>query len=173
MVIESVVGRMADLTTQVKVVDALELTADQRQRPHFRLRTKSGKEVFVSLPRGTELQDGDILQLQDGVATVVQAAAEDLIEVTPRSEREWGVVAYQLGNLHREVRFLEAAMLTPYEGSTEMVLKQSGVAYTRVQRSFAGDRYGAYMGEHEHSHGHDHKHDHGHGHSHGSALHHH
>jgi len=161
MVVESIVGRIADLSSQVKVIDPLELTAEQRQRPHFRLRAKSGTEVFVSLPRGVELQDGDVLFLQDGIAIVVQAAAEDLLEITPRSAREWGAIAYQLGNLHREVRFLEAGMLTPYEASTEQVLRSSGVAFKRVQRSFAGERYGAYTGEHGDSHGH--------GHNHGSA----
>lgn len=166
MVIESVVGRIADLTSQVKVIDALELTAEQRQRPHFRLKTKSGREVVVSLPRGEELQDGDVIALHDGIAVVVQAAAEDLLEVTPRSAHEWGVVAYQLGNLHREVRFLDASMLTPYEASTEQVLRHSGVLYQRVQRSFSGDRYGAYTGED--GHGHSHEHVHGQGHSHGS-----
>jgi urease accessory protein len=163
MVIDNVVGRLADLTSQVKIVDPLELTAEQRQRPHFRLCTKSGTEVFVSLPRGTELQDGDVIHLLDGVAVVVQAATEDLLEVTPRSAREWGIVAYQLGNLHREVRFLEAAMLTPYDDSTEQVLRTSGVAYRRVQRNFGGNRYGTYTGEHSHGHGHSH------GGSHGSA----
>lgn len=154
MVIDSVVGRLADLKSEVKVVDPLELTAEQRQRPHFRLCTKSGTEVFVSLPRGTELQDGDVIHLLQGVAVVVQAATEDLLEVSPRSAREWGVVAYQLGNLHREVRFLEAAMLTAYDDSTEQVLRTSGVAYKRVQRSFGGNRYGTHTGEHSHGHGH-------------------
>ena len=165
MVIENVVGRIGDLTSEVKVVDALELTAEQRQRPHFRLRTKSGKEVFVSLPRGVELQDGDVISLENGNAVVVQAAAEDLLEVTPRSAREWGVVAYQLGNLHREVRFLVDAMLTPYEESTEQVLRNSGVIYRRIQRSFGGNRYGPFTGEHPHGH----EHSHGHGHSHGTT----
>lgn len=171
MVIENVVGRIADLTSEVKIVDALELTAEQRQRPHFRLCTKSGKEVFVSLPRGVELQDGDVISLDDGIAVVVQAAAEDLLEVTPRSAREWGVIAYQLGNLHREVRFLIDAMLTPYEESTEQVLRGSGVAYRRIQRSFGGNRYGTFTGEHPHGHEHSHDHEHGHdhGHSHGQG----
>ena len=158
MLIESIAGRLEDLATQVREIDPLELAAEVRARPHFRMRTPAGRELAVSLERGTELQEGDVL--------VVHAAPEDLIEVAPRSAREWGVAAWQLGNLHREVRFGERTMLTPYEPSTAEVLAQSGIPHARVERPFVGDRYGAYMGDH-HEHGALSRPNHGHHHPHG------
>ncbi|MCW5623264.1 MAG: urease accessory protein UreE [Burkholderiales bacterium] len=150
MVIEAIVGKLDDLGAQVKSTDPIELTADLRTRPHFRRPSLSGTEIVVSLPRGTMLDEGDVLQITDGVAVVVRAAPEDLLEVRPRTALEWGVTAYQLGNLHRDVRFRDDCLLSPYEESTEQVLKASGVPYARVLRSFSGARYGAYTGHPEH-----------------------
>ena len=169
MVIDRIVGRLADLQSLVRSVDPLELAAEQRQRPHLRTRTRGGRDLAISMPRGVELNDGDVLVLESGVAVAVVAAAEDVIEVIPRTSREWGTAAYQLGNLHREVRFLENSMLTPYDPISEDVLRGMGVAYHRLTRGFVGDRYGAYVG-HDHAHdtanhhAHDHPHDHEHSH---------
>ncbi len=146
MLIDKPIGKLSSLGAAVCSVDPLELTADQRARPHFRKRTAAGVEVIVSLPRGSHLDDGDVLCLDNGVAVVVRAAPEDLLEVTPRTAREWGVVGYQLGNLHRDVRFQDECLLTPYEHSTEQVLASLGVPCSRITRSFTGARYGAYTG---------------------------
>jgi len=150
MVIESVLGNVERLGSQVTAVDPIELTADLLTRPHFRRTSSSGAEVVVSLPRGVTLEEGDVLSITEGVAVVVRAAPEDLLEVRPRTALEWGVTAYQLGNLHRDVRFRDDCLLSPYEASTEQVLRASGVPFERVMRSFAGARYGAYTGHPEH-----------------------
>ncbi|MEO5863187.1 MAG: urease accessory protein UreE [Burkholderiales bacterium] len=165
MIIEHIVGRLSDIQPDVRSVDPLELAAEQRQRPHLRARTRGGKDVAISMPRGVELNEGDVLLLEHGSAVVVVAAAEDLLEVTPRTPRDWGAGAYQLGNLHRDVRFLEGSMLTPYDAISEEVLRGLGVPYQRLTRSFTGERYGAYLG-HDHGaadyHAHDHDHEHPH-----------
>ena len=150
MVIEAIVGNLKELGSKVTGVDPIELTADLRTRPHFRRPSASGAEIVVSLPRGEVLEEGDVLRIEGGIAVVVRAAAEDLLEVRPRTALEWGVTAYQLGNLHRDVRFRDDCLLSPYEESTEQVLKASGVPFARVQRSFSGARYGAYTGHPEH-----------------------
>src|SRR3546814_9266173 len=62
------------------------------------------------------LADGDVLALDGGTAVVVQAAPEELYVVRPRGEPlDWAVVGYQLGNLHRPVRFGDGALLTPVD----------------------------------------------------------
>jgi urease accessory protein len=113
---------------------------------------------MISMPRGVELQDGDVLAFDAGVALTVVAAAEDLLEVAPANARQWGVAAYQLGNLHREVRFLDNVMLTPYDRTSEEVMRRSQIACRRVRRGFVGERYGAYSGAHHHHHHHEHEH---------------
>lgn len=172
MIITAIAGRLADMKGAFAHVDALPLSADQRQRPHMRLSTPAGRDIAISLDRGCTLEDGDVLYIDGDTAIVVEAAPEDLIEILPLSAREWGTAAYQLGNLHREVRFLDRSMLTPWDATSAEVLSGMKVRFERVRRGFVGERFGAYTGHlhdqqlaHGGGHGHGH-HDHGHGHDH-------
>ena len=148
-VVAAVLGNLADFDPGVDAVDELELTAEERERAHRRVRSKGNRELIISLPRGEELQDGDVVYVDGQVAVVVVAAAEDVLEVSPRTTREWAVAAYQLGNLHRPARFIEDAILTPYDCSTDEVLRGLGVLARRVTRGLVGERSGAVMHQHD------------------------
>lgn len=148
-VVTEVLGNLADFDPAVGTVDELELTADDRERPHRRLRSKGNRELIISLPRGQELHDGDVVYVDNGVAVVVVAAPEDVLEVSPRTTREWALAAYQLGNLHRPARFLADAIVTPYDGSTQEVLGGLGLQARRVTRGLVGERYGAVAHQHD------------------------
>lgn len=150
-VVAAVLGKVAQLAPSVEAVDEVELTAAERERAHLRVRSRGKRELIVSLPRGEELQDGDVIRVDNGVAVVVVAAPEDVLEVRPRTAREWALAAYQLGNLHRPARFLGDAILTPYDRSTAEVLLALGVATRRATRGFVGERCRAVM---HHHHGH-------------------
>ena len=139
-VVEAVLGNLTELDRQVEAVDELDLTAEERERAHLRARSRSNRELIISLPRGAELHDGDVVYVDDGVAVVVVAAAEDVLEVSPRTPREWALAAYQLGNLHRPARFLPDAILTPYDRSSAEMLRALGVATRRVKRGLVGER---------------------------------
>ncbi len=147
-VVAAVLGKVDQLDRLVEAVDELELTAAERERAHLRARSRGNRELIISLPRGEELHDGDVVIVEDGVAVVVVAAPEDLLEVNPRTTREWALAAYQLGNLHRPVRFLEDAMLTPYDRSSAEALRSLGVAMRRAKCGFAGERCRALVHHH-------------------------
>jgi urease accessory protein len=153
-VVASVLGKLAELDRPIEAVDELELTTAERERAHLRVRSRGNRELIISLPRGDELQEGDVVHVDDGVAVVVVAAPEDVLEVSPRTTREWALAAYQLGNLHRPARFLGDAILTPYDRSTAEVLRALGVATRRAARGFVGERCRAVM-HHHHGHPHD------------------
>ena len=177
-VVTSVLTNIQTLDKGV-ALDTLPLTSAQRASPHFTARTTNGSAIRVSLPRGSELQDGDVLQVRDGVAVVVLAAAEDLLLLKPGADpMMWWVACYQLGNLHRPARFLDDGILTPYDPMALSVLAGYGTDIERVSRPFVGRRFGAvkshhhHGGEHSHAHGHQefgsaigagqsHTHDHG------------
>jgi urease accessory protein len=150
-VVAAVLGRLGELNKPVDSVDELELTTAERERAHLRVRSRGNRELIISLPRGEELHDGDVVHLEGGVAVVVVAAPEDVLEVSPRTTREWALAAYQLGNLHRPARFLGDAILTPYDRSSAEVLRALGVPTRRATRDFVGERCGAIM--HHHGHG--------------------
>lgn len=150
-VVEAVLGSLTELDRPVEAVDELELTSEERERAHLRARSRGNRELIISLPRGVELHDGDVVYVEDGVAVVVVAAPEDVLEVSPRTPREWALAAYQLGNLHRPARFLPDAILTPYDRSSAETLQALGVATHRVKRGFVGERCRA-LTHHRHDH---------------------
>jgi urease accessory protein len=150
-VVEAVLGNLTELDRPVEAVDDLDLTAEERERAHLRARSRGNRELIISLPRGVELHDGDVVYIDDGVAVVVVAAPEDVLEVSPRTTREWALAAYQLGNLHRPARFLPDAILTPYDRSSAETLRALGVATHRVTRGFVGERCRA-LAHHRHRH---------------------
>ncbi|WP_439544231.1 urease accessory protein UreE [Hyphomicrobium sp.] len=161
-VVTSIRGNVSALETGV-VVDPLPLTSAQRASAHFSAPTARGKTVRVSLPRGTELHDGDVLEFDDGVAVVVVAAAEDLLFVKPAGDgMMWWVACYQLGNLHRPARFLDDGILTPYDPMALNILRGFGVLVERCNRPFVGRRFGAVQSHHHQSDA-DHHHSRGHG----------
>ncbi|GLK66923.1 hypothetical protein [Hansschlegelia plantiphila] len=153
-------------------IDPLELTSEERASAHFSARTPGGRLVRVSLPRGVELQDGDVL-LRDGeAAVVVRAAAEDLLWLRPRGNAvEWSAACYQLGNLHRPARFLEDGVLTPRDPLVTQMLHGLDIEVERVTRPFVGRRFGAAGAHHHHDHDHGAGHDHDHDAAHGQAAH--
>jgi urease accessory protein len=150
-VVEAVLGNLTELDRPVEAVDELELTAEERERAHLRARSRGNRELIISLPRGVELHDGDVVYIEDGVAVVVVAAPEDVLEVNPRTPREWALAAYQLGNLHRPARFLPDAILTPYDRPAAETLRALGVATRRVRRGLVGERCRA-LTNHRHGH---------------------
>lgn len=166
-VVTCVVGNVSALENGV-ALDVLALTSAQRASAHFSAQTTNGRTVRVSLPRGSELHEGDVLEVADGVAVVVVAAAEDLLLVKPGADTMmWWVACYQLGNLHRPARFSGNGILTPYDPKALNVLRGFGAVIERVNRPFIGKRFGAVQSHHhhhdeDHSHGRSHSHSHGH-----------
>lgn len=170
-VITSVMGTVSDMAGTAGGEDAVRLTSEDRASAHMAAVTEGGRRVRISLPRGTELNDGDVLVIEDGVMIVVRAAPERLFAVAPDSARMWGVAAFHLGNLHRPVRFSDDAMLTPADPKVADVLRGSNIPFDEIEAPFVGMRYGSYSGhDHDEGHGHDegqgHEHTHGHGQTH-------
>ena len=156
-IVEHVIGHIDTLTPRPGAIDRVMLTSEERASAHMVAYSESGRSVRLSLPRGTELNDGDVLAIEGGTALVVAAAAEELYFVRPKDAYQAGVAGYQLGNLHRPVRFTEAALLTPADPMVADLLRRLGIAFEARRAPFIGQRYGAYAGHHHHEPGgHDH-----------------
>lgn len=160
-IITSVIGTVSDLKGTFLHEDCLPLTSEGRSSAHMSALTEGGRRIRISLPRGTELNDGDVLARDGDTVIVVRAANEDLFSVAPQTARLWGVAAFHLGNLHRPVRFSDDAMLTPADLMVADVLRESGIDFERIDAPFIGTRYGSYSGhdhhtDHDHNHAHDH-----------------
>lgn len=151
-IVTEVLGTIGDFKEKVTASDQLLLTSEERSSPHMVGHTEGGRTMRLSLPRGTELNDGDVLALDGDVAIVVTAAPEDLFVVTPKDALEWGVIGYQLGNLHRPVRFTKDTMLTPADPMVADMLNRLKIPYDKRLTPFVGRRYGSHTGHHEHNH---------------------
>lgn len=151
-IVTRVLGTIGDFKKRVTASDQLLLTSEERSSPHMVGYTEGGRTVRLSLPRGSELNEGDVLALDGDVAIVVTAVPEDLFVVTPKDALEWGVIGYQLGNLHRPVRFTKDTMLTPADSMVADMFNRLKISYDKRLTPFAGRRYGSHIGHHEHNH---------------------
>jgi urease accessory protein len=156
-IVERVIGHIDTLSPRPGRIDLVMLTSEERASAHMVAHSEGGRSIRLSLPRGTELNDGDVLAVEGDTALVVGAAMEDLFFVSPRDAYQAGVAGYQLGNLHRPVRFTEAALLTPADPVVADLLKRLGIAFEVRRAPFIGQRYGAYAGHHHGPAGHDHQ----------------
>ena len=78
----------------------LALTADERTRSRHRFDSTEGQAVYLQLPRGTVLRDGDRLQSDDGLVVRVLAKPEPVLTVRAEGELPLLQAAYHLGNRH-------------------------------------------------------------------------
>lgn len=167
-IVESVLGRIEDFDRRYGI-DPLPLTSEERSSAHFVAQTAAGRTVRVSLERGTELQDGDVLAIDGDWVIVTRAAEEDLLFIKPGDDPvSWWAACYQLGNLHRPARFLPEGILTHYDAMAIKQLTDLGISVQKTRRAFIGKRVGA---AHGFAHGHSHSHGHTQGHSHSHAHH--
>lgn len=78
----------------------LSLTAEERTRSRYRFEIPEGQEVFLRLPRGTVLQDGDLLRSPTGEIIQIVAKPEPVLTVTASQFLDLLRAAYHLGNRH-------------------------------------------------------------------------
>lgn len=141
--------------------DTVTLDYDTRHRRRLRLRTDGGVPVLLDLPRAVAMADGDGLQLDDGGWLRVQAAPEEVVEITAPSRHALMRIVWHLGNRHIPTEiFSDNVYIRPDHVLEEMVIGL-GAAVRHLRAPFQPEG-GAYGG-HGHSHGHAHG---GHGHHH-------
>lgn len=76
------------------------LTAEERVRSRHTFTASNGQQVYLQLPRGTILKDGDRLYSDDRLVVQVIAKAEPVFTVTAKTALELLQAAYHLGNRH-------------------------------------------------------------------------
>lgn len=134
-------------SAEVAVTGTLLLTAEERTRSRHRFETSDGQAIFLQLPRGTVLQDGDILQSADGVNVRVVAKPEPVLTVTAAAPLHLLQAAYHLGNRHVPLEIAaDYLRLSPDPVLQEMLLHR-GLAVLAEVQPFQPER-GAYGGHH-------------------------
>jgi urease accessory protein len=86
----------------------LALTAEERTRSRHRFETSDGQSVYLHLPRGTVLRDGDLLQGESdptppvSTLSLVRIIAKPELVLTVKATHSLDLLraAYHLGNRH-------------------------------------------------------------------------
>lgn len=76
------------------------LTSEDRTRSRHRFETIEGEVVFLQLPRGTVLRDGDVLESESGQFVRITAKPEPVLTVQAETPLKLLQAAYHLGNRH-------------------------------------------------------------------------
>jgi urease accessory protein len=115
----------------------LVLSAEERLRSRYRCQTEDGIELLLSLPRGTVLQEGDLLTTAAGDWQVrVQAKAELVLRVETQSALDLLRVAYHLGNRHVALEITPTALKLSHDPVLREMLEHLGATVTEAMEPF-------------------------------------
>ena len=116
--------------------DALVLTAEERRWGRRRVTTRGGRELALALPTGSFLTPGDVLYVARAWYVVVEAAAEPVLAVTPRSRQEAIRLAFEVGNRHFSLAVDGDRLLVPDDPAMEQLLGRLEVIWERAREPF-------------------------------------
>ncbi|WP_017653432.1 urease accessory protein UreE [Fortiea contorta] len=106
----------------------LALTAEERHRSRHRFEMEDGTVVFVRLPRGTVLRDGDILQDENYCDLIrIVAKSEPVLTVFARTPHLLLRAAYHLGNRHLPVEITPEYLRLSPDPVLRIMLEQMGL----------------------------------------------
>ena len=119
------------------VRDTVTLGWEDRLKTRGRRRSDGGVEFGTALPRGTVLRENDRLLL-DACRIVVSVVErpEAAFVIAPRTEAEWGLFAYHIGNGHQPLMITATALVCPELPGVEMLLQYHKIPYTRGTMAF-------------------------------------
>jgi urease accessory protein len=112
------------------------LTAEERTRSRHRFETLAGETVYLQLPRGTVLRDGDLLRSQDGVLVQVVAKPEPVLTVTAPTPLALLQAAYHLGNRHVSLEITPTALRLSPDPVLRDLLEQRGLQVMEETQPF-------------------------------------
>jgi urease accessory protein len=155
--------------------DKVLLTADDRLRSRYPIITEQGVEVYLDLPRGSQLNQGDRLgSTIDGLIVEVIAKPEPVLTARAANPLDLLQAAYHLGNRHVPLEIQPDCLRLGPDPVLADMLRHRGLDVVETIEPFHPERgaYGSH-GSHSHSHSESHSHSHGesHSHSHGSHSH--
>lgn len=132
-------GQHPDLT--------LALTAEERMRSRHKFQTLEGQTVFLQLPRGTVLQDGDLLQSESHTSLRIVAKPESVLTVQAAMPLDLLRGAYHLGNRHVPLEITSTYLRLLPDPVLYQMLEQLGLTVVEETRPFQPEA-GAYGHHH-------------------------
>jgi urease accessory protein len=134
MIIETVIGNVAELEKKAPHVERVYMRSDDLVKRIQRVVTDHGHEIGIRLKENRDLLDGDVLYMDDHNMVVISVKDDDLLVIQPTSIQQMGEIAHQLGNRHLPAQFEGNEMLVQYDYLVEELLRQLSIPYNRENR---------------------------------------
>lgn len=137
MIVEEVVANIDQLDPTILASTHKEkvyLESSDLVKRIQRVTTDHGKEIGIRLKEARDLQAGDVLYMDEKNMIIVEVFPDDLLIIGPKSIKEMGTIAHQLGNRHLPAQFEENQMLVQYDYLVEDLLQQLEIPYLREKR---------------------------------------
>ncbi|MBT2655830.1 urease accessory protein UreE [Bacillus sp. ISL-18] len=115
-------------------IEKVYLESDHLVKRIQRVTTDHGREIGIRLKDPRDLIAGDVLYMDEKNMIVIDVIADDLLVITPRSIKEMGTIAHQLGNRHLPAQFVEDMMMVQYDYLVEELLQELEIPYKRDNR---------------------------------------
>jgi urease accessory protein len=147
--------RVADTASGVMPAGALRLrlTYDERSRSRLATITEDGTAAAITLSRGTVLRNGAVLDGDDGVIAIVEAAPQPLARISAGTALQLLRIVYHLANRHVPAQITEHAVLIECDPVLEKMAASLGAHVEHMQQPFEPEAGAYHDGGHAHSHG--------------------
>lgn len=122
---------------------SLSLTAEERLRSRHPFQTDTGQDVYLDLPRGTSLREGDRLQSETGEIAQILAKPEPVLTVTAKTAIDLLQAAYHLGNRHVPLEITETYLRLSPDSVLQDLLNHRGLQVVEETAPFQPET-GAY-----------------------------
>lgn len=131
MILDKILGNIKDMEDIHCHVERIYLESDELLKRVLRVTSDHGHEYGISLPKGSEMRDGDILFNDRHNMVVISVKEDDVIVITPRDINEMGEVAHNLGNKHLPVQIEDGKIIIQYDYLVEKFLQDLQVNFER------------------------------------------
>jgi urease accessory protein len=139
--------RLSEVDVDITVSFTLSLTAFERTRTRHRFESPDGQSLYLRLPRGTVLHDGDLLQSEDNVVIRIAAKPEPVLTVTSQTNLDLLRASYHLGNRHVPLEVTASYLRLSPDPVLQVMLEQLGLKVTEEVVPFQPEM-GAYGHHH-------------------------
>lgn len=112
-------------------IETICLNSEDLLKRILRVKSDHNREYGISLEKGQNLKDGDLLYKDDNKLIVVKVNGEDVLIIKPSNITEMGIIAHDLGNRHLQAQFEDGKMIVQYDSLVEKKLKEDRLNYSR------------------------------------------
>ncbi|WP_028392541.1 MULTISPECIES: urease accessory protein UreE [Bacillaceae] len=137
MIIEQIVTNIEQMATEEidkRHKEKVYLESADLVKRIQRVTTDHGTEIGIRLKNPRDLVAGDVLFMDDKNMIIIDVLSDDLLVISPRTLKEMGTIAHQLGNRHLPAQFEENEMLVQYDYLVEELLQELQIPFKREDR---------------------------------------